>query len=90
MMHSLCIAAFRAPTGRRFSPARPPALRVGRPRTARLTALADGHIHQCTQRQASPSAIPAFYTLCGSLVPAGNVACTDARVTCPECRRRAS
>ena len=82
MMHSNCIAAFRAPTGRRFSPAR-------RRAAPRLTALADGHIHQCVQRQASPSAIPAFYTLCGSLVPAGNVACTDTRVTCPECRRRA-
>lgn len=89
MMHTTCIAAFRAPARKRHPAARSPAPGSRTPRAARLTALVDGHIHQCTQRQSTPAAIPAFYTLCGCLVPEGNVSRTCATVTCAECRRRA-
>lgn len=78
MMHSTCIAAFRAPARKRHHGAAMPA-------APGLTALAEREIHRCVLRQATEGAIPAYYTLCGYLVPAGNVGETCIRVTCPKC-----
>ncbi|MEN3974469.1 hypothetical protein [Emcibacter sp. SYSU 3D8] len=51
--------------------------------------MVDRDIHQCVQRQAHDAALPAFYTLCGYLVPRHNVELTAVGVTCRQCLRRA-
>lgn len=88
MMHSTCIAAFRTQNRNVHRPQhghRPLVCAMPRP-----TALAGRHVHQCVRRQASDAAIPAYYTLCGYLVPEGNVERTCVQVTCPRCLRLAS
>ena len=88
MMHSSCIAAFRTQNRSFHRPQQGHKALVSA--TPRFTALAGRHIHQCIRRQASDAAIPAFYTLCGYLVPEGNVEQTCVPVTCPHCLRLSS
>jgi hypothetical protein len=54
------------------------------------TAKVDGEIHQCVKRRAEGTSVPAFYTLCGILVPPHNVERGSARVSCPKCRQEAA
>lgn len=86
MMHATCIAAFR--NQNRGSHRRPGAPRSGLAAQPRPTAVAEQHTHQCELRQANATACPAFYTLCGLLVPSGNVAHSCEPITCTSCRQR--
>ncbi|MGE0666704.1 MAG: hypothetical protein AB7O49_09110 [Sphingomonadales bacterium] len=83
MIHNTCIAAFRPRAGK------PRRAKAGLSATPRATAIVDRDTHQCVSRKASDAAIPAFYTLCGYLVPEGNVVQTCLEVTCPGCLRQA-
>ncbi len=83
MMHATCIAAFRNQS--RGSHRRPGAPRSGVSPMPRPTAVAEQHTHQCVLRQANATAYPAFYTLCGILVPSGNVAQSREPITCTRC-----
>mgnify|MGYP000408304028 CR=1 FL=1 len=89
MMHSTCIAAFRTQTRRRHRPPHAVMPKSGTSNTPRLTALVEHQIHRCVQRRADKAAVTAFYTLCGYLVPPGNVEETCGTVTCQRCLGRA-
>ena len=89
-MHSTCIAAFRSQNRRRYRSSHGAAGNPGRNHAPKLTAMVDREIHQCVQRRAHDAAVPAFYTLCGYLVPAANVEQTCLQVTCPHCLLRAA
>lgn len=86
MMHATCIAAFR--NQNRGSHRRPADTRSGVSPMPRPTAVAEQQTHQCVLRQANATAYPAFYTLCGLLVPSGNVAHSCEPITCTSCRQR--
>lgn len=86
MMHATCIAAFR--NQNRGSHRRPGAPRSGVSPLPRPTAVAEQQTHQCVMRQANATAYPAFYTLCGILVPSGNVAHNCEPITCTSCQQR--
>lgn len=87
MMHSACIAAFRTQARRRHLQPRGVSPKPVASATPKLMALVEQEIHQCVQRRAAEAAVPAYYTLCGYLVPPANVEKTCARVTCPQCLR---
>lgn len=90
MMHNTCIAAFRTQTRRRHQLASGVIPKPATFTMPRLTALVEQDIHQCVQRRANEARIPAFYTLCGYLVPSANVEQTCGTVTCRRCLRRAN
>jgi hypothetical protein len=83
MMHATCIAAFR--NRNRGSHRRPADSRSGLSLLPRPTAVAEQQTHQCVLRQANATAYPAFYTICGILVPSGNVAQSREPITCTRC-----
>lgn len=87
-MHNTCIAAFRNQNRGRYRSSHGAAGKPGRNHAAKLTAMAGRDLHQCVRRRAHDGAVPAFYTLCGHLVPESNVAETSLPVTCPRCLRR--
>ena len=89
MIHNACIAAFRTQQRKRHQVPNgaPPKSSTATP--PGLTAMAEHQIHLCVQRQANDNAIPAFYTLCGYLVPQDNVEPACNRVTCPHCMHQA-
>ncbi len=90
MMHSACIAAFRTQTRRRHHLSHGVTAKPAANSPPRPTALVEGEIHQCVQRRAEKASVPAFYTLCGYLVPPGNVEETCHNLTCQRCLGRAS
>lgn len=83
MIHATCITAFR--NQNRGSHRRPGAPRSGVSPLPRPTAVAEQRTHQCVLRQANATAYPAFYSLCGILVPSGNVAHGCEPITCTRC-----